>query len=189
MFNILTKKKISEATNKFLFAFLFSILIAVSAKIKVPFYPVPMTMQTFTILLTGIILGWRYGFLALSFYILEGMLGLPVFAGTPEKGVGIVYIIGPTGGYIFGYLLSVLVAGKMFDKKEYFNKKNNYFINFIKLSVAILPTYILGLIWLGNVIGWNKPILELGLYPFLLGEFFKISILVILIPKILQFKR
>jgi biotin transport system substrate-specific component len=117
------------------------------------------------------------------------VLGLPVFAGTPEKGVGIVYIIGPTGGYIFGYLLSVLVAGKMFDEKEYFNKKNNYFINFIKLLIAILPTYILGLIWLGNVIGWNKPILELGLYPFVLGEFFKISILIILIPKILKFKK
>jgi biotin transport system substrate-specific component len=186
MFNIVTKKKISEATNKVLYAFLFSILIAISAKIKVPFYPVPMTMQTFTVLLTGVMLGWKYGFLALSFYIFEGILGLPVFAGTPEKGLGVAYILGPTGGYIFGCAISAFTAGLLFNEKKYFIKKTNLVFSFLKLLLALSPTFIFGLIWLGSVIGWDKPILNLGLYPFVLGEIFKISILTIITTQILK---
>ena len=105
MNNTIVKNKVTSHTFKILIAFLFTILIALSSKISVPFYPVPMTMQTFVVLFTGFTLGARYGFIALSFYILEGALGLPVFAGTPAKGVGIAYLLGPTGGYILGLSL------------------------------------------------------------------------------------
>ena len=89
-------------------AILGSILLAVSAKIKIPFYPVPMTMQTFVVLFLGIFLGWRLGLFTVTLYLLEGIAGLPVFAGTPEKGLGLVYFTGPTMGYLIGFLAAVL---------------------------------------------------------------------------------
>ena len=73
-----------------------TIILAISAKIKIPFYPVPMTMQTFVVLLIGVIFGWKLGLVTVSLYLFEGLIGLPVFAGTPEKGMGLSYFIGPT---------------------------------------------------------------------------------------------
>ena len=186
--NILIRKKIQTNSYKILIAFLFTIVLAISSKISVPFYPVPMTMQTFIVLFTGVSLGARYGFLALSFYIFEGALGIPVFSGTPAKGIGLAYLLGPTGGYIIGFAFSALIAGMFFSKKNYFINKKNILVTFIKLSVSLIPTYLIGLIWLGTILGWNKPILELGLYPFLLGEIFKISLLTILLHKFSRFK-
>lgn len=175
-----------EFSNKILISFLFTIIIALSSKISVPFYPVPMTMQTFAVLFTGVVLGARYGFVTLAFYILEGALGIPVFAGTPEKGMGIIYLLGPTGGYIFGYAITAFFAGILITKKNNFFKNKNTFFTFIKLFICLVPTYFFGLIWLGIVIGWDKPILELGLYPFILGEIFKISLLTVIIKKVLN---
>ena len=186
--DILIKKKIQTNTYKVFIAFLFTILLSLSSKIQVPFYPVPMTMQTFIVLFTGLTLGPGYGFLALSIYILEGALGLPVFAGTPVKGIGLSYLLGPTGGYIFGFAFSALLAGMFFAQKNYFINKENIFMTFLKLIAALIPTYLIGLFWLGTILGWDKPILELGFYPFFLGEIFKISLLAILIHKFPRFK-
>ena len=88
-----------------------TLLLTISAKIKVPFYPVPMTMQTFVVVLIGITLGWKLGLATVIAYLFEGAIGLPVFAGTPEQGIGISYIIGPTGGYLIGFIFSVFIAG------------------------------------------------------------------------------
>ena len=88
-----------------------TLLLTISAKIKVPFYPVPMTMQTFVVVLIGITLGWKLGLATVIAYLFEGAIGLPVFAGTPEKGIGISYMLGPTGGYLLGFLSSVFIAG------------------------------------------------------------------------------
>lgn len=186
--DIITKRKIQSNSYKVLIAFLFTILLALSSKISVPFYPVPMTMQTFVVLFTGVSLGARYGFIALSFYILEGALGLPVFSGTPAKGIGIAYLFGPTGGYIFGFAFSALLAGILFSNKNYFIDNKNFLITFLKLIISLTPTYIIGLIWLGTIIGWNKPILELGFYPFLLSEIFKVSLLAIIMHKFSRYK-
>jgi len=134
--NIITKRKIQSNSYKVLIAFLFTILLAISSKISVPFYPVPMTMQTFVVLFTGVSLGARYGFIALSFYILEGALGLPVFSGTPAKGIGIAYLFGPTGGYIFGFAFSALLAGILFSNKNYFIDNKNFLITFLKVLVS-----------------------------------------------------
>ena len=183
MNNILINK-ISSTPNKILIAFLFSVLIAISSKISVPFYPVPMTMQTFVVLMTGVMLGARFGFVALTFYIVEGALGLPVFSGTPAKGIGLSYMMGPTGGYIIGYALSALVAGYLFSKSNKFLVKKNIVTNFAKLTIALIPTYVFGLIWLGSLLGWDKPIFEWGMYPFLIGELFKVSLLSMVISKL-----
>ena len=82
-----------------------SIVLAISSKIKIPFYPVPMTMQTFVILVIGIGFGWKLGLATVSLYLFEGIIGLPVFSGTPEKGIGLIYFTGPTMGYLIGCLL------------------------------------------------------------------------------------
>ena len=88
-----------------------TILITISAKVKIPFYPVPMTMQTFVILLIGITLGYKIGLATVTLYLFEGIIGLPVFASSPEKGIGIAYFIGPTMGYLIGFLIAVFFAG------------------------------------------------------------------------------
>ncbi len=159
-----------------------SILLTISAKIKIPFYPVPMTMQTFVVLLLGITLGKKVGFLTVSLYLFEGIFGLPVFAGTPEKGIGFVYFTGPTMGYLIGFLLAAYFAGSLNYNKGYLN-------TFFKLIFSVSFIYILGIIWLGILIGWNKPIFKLGAQPFLLAEIFKILLLLFLIPTLLKIKK
>jgi biotin transport system substrate-specific component len=156
-------------------------LITLSAKLKVPFYPVPMTMQPFVIVLLGAMLGWRLGATIILTYLLEGALGLPVFAGTPEKGIGLSYIIGPTFGYILGFVVSVLIAG-------YLNFKVNFLKRILLASICIAPIYILGMIWLGSIIGWDKPIFELGAKPFLLAELFKVLLIATILPPVLKLK-
>ena len=166
----------------FLITILGSILLTISAKIKIPFYPVPMTMQTFVVLLMGLTFGWRIGVATISLYLFEGVIGLPVFAGTPEKGLGLIYFTGPTMGYLIGFLFATFVAG-------YLNFKTNIFLIFTKLTLSVSIIYILGVIWLGNLIGWDKPVIQFGVTPFLLAELFKISILTILTKKLIKFRK
>ena len=174
---IVKKKNNIKIVKTFLVIIFGTILLTLSAKIKIPFYPVPMTMQTFVVLFMGLAFGWRIGVLTISLYLLEGIMGLPVFAGTPEKGLGLVYFMGPTMGYLIGFLFAAFLAG-------YLNLKTNFFFIFIKLILSVSIIYVFGILWLGNLIGWDKPLLELGLMPFLLAELFKISLLTILAQKI-----
>ena len=161
--------KYTKLLKYVLFALVGSILLAVSSKIKIPFYPVPMTMQTFVVLFIGIAFGWKLGVATISLYLFEGIIGLPVFSGTPEKGLGLVYFTGPTMGYLIGFLIAVYIAGK-------FVYENNLVTNFLKLSFATSIIYVFGMIWLANLIGWDKPIFQLGAQPFLLAELFKVLI-------------
>ena len=168
---------------KYIFiALLGSILLALSSKVKIPFYPVPMTMQTLVVLLIGICFGWKLGVATISLYLFEGIIGLPVFSGTPEKGLGIAYFIGPTMGYLVGFIVAGYLAGK-------FIYDNNYFLNFLKLTFAISFIYIFGILWLGNLIGWDKPIFKLGAKPFLLAEVLKILIATIAVNQIKKLRK
>ena len=159
-----------------------TIFITISAKVKIPFYPVPMTMQTFVILLIGITLGYRIGLATVALYLFEGIIGLPVFASSPEKGIGVAYFIGPTMGYLIGFLVAVYFAGLFKYDKGLIN-------TFLKLVFSVSFIYILGLIWLGTLIGWDKPIFKLGAEPFLLAELFKMLLLLFLTPILLKGKR
>ena len=159
-----------------------SILLTISSKIKIPFYPVQMTMQTFVVLFLGISFGYKIGIATVVLYLIEGILGLPVFSNSPEKGVGIVYFTGPTMGYLIGFLLATFLAG-------YLDLKTNIVSIFLKLILSVSVIYILGLIWLGILIGWDKPIFQLGAAPFLLAELFKILILTLLTKKIITFRK
>ena len=185
------KIEINKIVKIILIAVTGTLLLTISAKIKIPFYPVPMTMQTFVVLFLGIALGPKIGLLTLSLYLFEGIFGLPVFAGTPEKGIGLTYFIGPTGGYLVGFLVATYVAGSFkyescFDKFK-FNLVDGIassikisFKNLIKLIFAVSFIYIFGLLWLGYLIGWDKPIFQFGAQPFLLAELFKMLILSII---------
>ena len=178
------KIELNKVFKIILLALIGSLLLTISAKIKIPFYPVPMTMQTFVVLFLGITLGNKIGLLTISLYLFEGIFGLPVFAGTPEKGIGLIYFTGPTMGYLVGFLLATYIAG-IFQYKDIFKEKFlEFFKNYFKLLFAVTFIYILGLIWLGYLIGWDKPIFKLGAEPFLLAESFKILLLTIIAGKI-----
>ena len=172
----------SKLVKNLFIALMGTILLAISAKIKIPFYPVPMTMQTLVVLLIGIGFGWKLGVLTITLYLFEGIIGLPVFSGTPEKGIGLIYFTGPTMGYLIGFLVATFLAGK-------YNYSNNLIINFLKLSLATSFIYILGMLWLGSLIGWDKPIFEFGAKPFLLAELFKILLATFAINLVKKIKK
>jgi len=165
-----------------LIIFLGSVLLTLSSKIKIPFYPVPMTMQTFVVLFLGMSFGYKIGLATVSLYLIEGIIGLPVFSNSPEKGVGLVYFTGPTMGYLIGFLIATFLAG-------YFKFEGNLLNSFIKLLISVSTIYILGVFWLGSLIGWDKPIIQLGVTPFLLAEMFKIVILTLLAKNILKLRK
>ena len=174
-----------------LIVFLSSILLTISSKIKIPFYPVPMTMQTFVVLFLGISFGYKIGLATVSLYLIEGIVGLPVFSNSPEKGVGIIYFTGPTMGYLIGFLPAVFLTGYL--KLEDWTKKENrnvefFFINLLKLLISVSVIYLLGLLWLSNLIGFEKAIL-FGFKPFWIAELFKILLLAFLTPLVLKLRK
>ena len=174
--------KYSKIIKNLFIALIGTIILAISSKIKIPFYPVPMTMQTLVVLIIGIGFGWKLGVATISLYLFEGIIGLPVFSGTPEKGIGLIYFTGPTMGYLIGFLLAVFFAGK-------FNYDKSIIKNFIKLTFATSFIYILGMAWLGGLVGWEKPIFKLGAQPFLLAELFKILLATFAIHQIKKIKK
>ena len=174
-----------------LIVFLGSILLAISSKIKIPFYPVPMTMQTFVVLFLGISFGYKIGLATVSLYLIEGIVGLPVFSNSPEKGVGIIYFTGPTMGYLIGFLPAVFLTGYL--KLDDWTKKDNrnlefFFINLLKLLISVSVIYLFGLLWLSNLIGFEKAIL-FGFKPFWIAELFKILLLAFLTPLVLKLRK
>ena len=133
-------------------------------------------------LFLGISFGYKVGVTTIFLYLLEGIAGLPVFSNSPEKGIGIAYFVGPTMGYLIGFIFACFLAG-------YFKYNSNYLINFLKILVSTSIIYIFGVIWLGTLIGWDKPILQLGVFPFLLAEFFKMLLLTLLIKKVIRLRK
>ena len=173
---------IQKVLKTFVLIFLGTMALTISAKLKIPFYPVPMTMQTFVVLFLGLAFGYKIGLATVGVYLLEGIIGIPVFSNSPEKGVGLVYFTGPTMGYLIGFLSAVFFAG-------FLNLRNNIFIIFSKLIFSVSTIYLFGVLWLGTLIGWDKQILQLGVAPFLLAELFKICLLTLLTKKIIKFRK
>ena len=160
-----------------------SLALWLSAKLQVPFYPVPITMQTFVVLMIGTAFGWRLGAATVALYLAQGALGLPVFAGTPEKGIGIAYMVGPTGGYLVGYVAAAALCG--FLASRGWDRR----ISTTALSMLLgnIVIYAFGLAWLGTVVGWDKPVLAWGLIPFVPGDLVKIALAAVLLPQAWKF--
>ena len=153
-------------------------LLFLSAKINLPMYPVPMTMQTFAVLAIGMAYGWRLGGATLLLYLAEGAVGLPVFAGTPEKGVGLAYMLGGTGGYLVGFVLAAVLVGWLAER----GWDRNPATTALAMLLGNIIIYVPGLIWLGSLFGWDKPILEWGLTPFLVGDGVKLLLAAAVLP-------
>ena len=157
-----------------------SLLLTLSAKLSLPFYPVPMTLQTLVVLCLGMALGPRLGAVTVRAYLAQGAMGLPVFAGTPEKGVGIAYMLGTTGGYLLGFVVAAYVVGKLAQRA--WDRSISTTIAAMLIGNTII--YLFGLLWLGSVVGWDKPVIAWGLTPFLLGDLAKTLIAAALLPAI-----
>ena len=180
--DLLKTISIQKILKTFVLIFLGTMALTVSAKLKIPFYPVPMTMQTFVVIFLGLAFGYKIGFATVFVYLLEGIIGIPVFSNSPEKGVGLIYFTGPTMGYLVGFLSAVFLAG-------YLNLTSNIFVNFSKLVFAVSTIYLFGILWLGTLIGWDKPILQLGVTPFLLAELFKVCLITLLANNVIKFRK
>jgi len=155
-----------------------SLLLWASARLQVPFYPVPMTMQTFVVLMIGAAYGWRLGAATVALYLLQGALGMPVFAGTPEKGIGLAYMAGPTGGYLVGYVAAAAVTGALAGRG--WDRRVSTTLLAMLAGTAVI--YAFGIGWLGTVVGWDKPVLAWGLTPFLLGDLVKLALAAAVLP-------
>ena len=175
------KKTQTNIFKSVLLIFFGSLILTLSAKIQTPYVPVPTTMQTFAVLLLGMSLGYKLATITVIVYLIEGMLGMPVFA----KGGGIIYLTGPTSGYLFGFIFASFAAG-------FLKKDNSYFYVFFYLLFSVSIIYIIGLLWLWNFIGLEKNFIDIfyiGAKPFLLVEFYKLFILTILSSQILKLRK
>jgi biotin transport system substrate-specific component len=158
-------------------------VLAVAAKIKVPMWPVPITMGTFAVLSIGAAYGARLGLVTIFGYMLIGALGFDVFAGSTAEKFGLEYMMGGTGGYLVGYVLATVLLGYL--------ARLGWDRSAPKMALAMVMgnalIYIPGLIWLGMLFGWDKPILAWGLTPFLVGDVVKLVLAAALFPAIWKF--
>lgn len=156
-------------------------LLWLSAKAKVDIGPVPVTLQTLVILSLGAAYGWRLGAATLMLYLAEGAAGLPVFAGTPEKGIGLSYMAGPTGGYLLGFVLAAAVTGYLAER----GFDRNPFKMCAAMLLATAVIYLPGLVWLSTLIGGEKAI-QFGFMPFIWGDLIKAALAAAMFPAIWQ---
>ena len=172
----------SRMTTDAALVILGSVLLVVVARISVPFVPVPMTMQSLVVVGLGLTLGARRGALAVLLYLAEGAVGLPVFAGTPEKGIGLAYMSGPTGGFLAGFVLTAFAAGWLAER----GWDRSVWKTALAAIVATALMYLPGLLWLGTMMGFNAKLLAAGLYPFIPGDLMKAALAAALIPTIVR---
>lgn len=144
-----------------------SLILGLSAQMefRLPFTPVPVTAQTFVVMLIGSFLGSNRGILAIFLYLAAGVWGLPVFSGF---GAGLHHILGPTGGYILGFIGGAYVAGTFIKHGD----NHSFFYTFLIMLLSCATIYIVGILWLGAHLGFNN-VLELGLLPFIAGDILK----------------
>jgi len=152
-----------------------SLLVGLCAQFTIPFFPVPITGQTFALFLIALTYGSKLGGATIFLYLVEGAIGLPVFAGGAG---GFRIFTGPTAGYLFGFFLVAIVCGRLAEK--------GFDRSYLKIALVMLIGNIVlftpGLLWLGFFMGWDKPILAWGLYPFIPGDIIKMTLVVSLLP-------
>jgi biotin transport system substrate-specific component len=174
----------AAAMGTVLAAIVGSLLLAASAKVQVPFFPVPMTMQTFVVVALGMLYGPGLALLTVAIYFVQGLAGLPVFAGTPERGLGLAYLAGPTGGYLVGFLLAMPAVGWLARR----GWDRSYALGLAAAALGMLLIYVPGVLWLAVHVGIAKAI-ALGAVPFLLADLCKLTLAGLLIPALQRLRR
>lgn len=160
------EKKIANSWQRNIIFIIFATaILTISAKIQVPFYPVPMTMQTLVVMLIGIISGWKLGSLTMIIYIAEGAIGIPVFAGT---GAGPAYLLGPTGGYLIGFIFAAALTGYI---SEHGHSRSVTSIA-VTLMLGHIVLFIPGFLWLSTLAGMETAYM-VGVAPFYLATMLK----------------
>ena len=155
-------------------------LLTIAAKISIPMVPVPITMGTFAVLTVGAAYGPRLGLVTILGYLIIGAAGFDVFAGSSAEANGLTYMMGGTGGYLVGYILATLALGVA--ARQGWDRSTG------KMALAMLRgnalIYVPGLLWLGTLYGWDKPILEWGFTPFLIGDLLKLALAALVLPAV-----
>ncbi len=154
-----------------------TVLLWVSAKTQLPMWPVPMTMQSFVVLVLGMAYGSRLAGAAVIAYLLEGAFDLPVFAGTPEKGLGLAYMAGPTGGYLIGFLFAAVVVGWLAER----GWDRTLSASIAAMTIGSVLLFVPGVAWLAALMGWERAI-AFGLTPFLVGQVVKLALAAAVVP-------
>jgi biotin transport system substrate-specific component len=154
-----------------------SLLLTASAKAQVPMWPVPMTMQSFVVLVIGMAYGTRLSAATVGLYLMEGAFGLPVFAGTPEKGIGLAYMAGPTGGYLLGFFIVAVAMGWLAER----GWDRTWLWAVAAMTIGTVLQFIPGVAWLAVLIGWQKAVAA-GLIPFVLGAVLKLALAATIMP-------
>ncbi len=169
--NSLVSSLLGKKTNNFVYVLLTSIigsfLLAISSKVQIPLTPVPVTLQTLVLLVMSMFLGWRGAVGATSLYLFQGAIGLPVFA----HGGGFIILFGPTGGYLFGFLIASLVVGFLAEK----GWDKSVVLTFTSMTFGTLIIYLFGVIWLSYLKDLNTA-LVFGLLPFITPDILKICL-------------
>jgi biotin transport system substrate-specific component len=148
-----------------------SLTLTVSAKVQIPFWPVPMTLQSLVILLIGLGYGWRLGTATVLLYLGEGAVGLPVFAGTPERGIGLVYMAGPTGGYLIGFLLATAALGWLAER----GWDRSLACTGAAMAVGHIILFVPGVLWLAVLVGFEQAV-RTGVEPFVAATLVKTAL-------------
>jgi biotin transport system substrate-specific component len=167
----------ARTARNVLLALVGTLALTVSAKTQIPFWPIPMTMQTFVVLVIGMAYGSRLGLATVAMYLLEGAFGLPVFAGTPEKGAGLAYMVGPTGGYLFGFVVAAWVCGRLAERG--FDRSPLKAL--VAMSVGHVLIFVFGVAWLAQLMGIEKAFM-VGVLPFWAATIVKTMLGVLTLP-------
>ena len=167
-----------------LLAVLGTAMLTLSAKLQVPFWPVPMTMQTFVVLVIGMAYGWRLAGATVMLYLLEGAVGLPVFAGTPERGIGLAYMAGPTGGYLVGFVVAAAMLGWLAER----GWDRTLGRTLVAMALGHSVIFACGVVWLANSVGWDRAV-TVGLTPFWAATILKTFLGAAVLPLAWRFAR
>lgn len=170
---------LSRVARAALLALVGTVILVVSARAQVPFVPVPMTLQTLAVLLIGAAFGARLGAATMLLYLLEGAIGLPVFAGTPQHGIGLAYMMGPTGGFLVSYLFAAAIVGWFAERGA-----DRSFVRLLgAMAIAEIVIFGLGFAWLARFLG-PASAFSLGVAPFLIGDAVKTLLAALLVPAV-----
>ena len=167
-------EQFSQLTN-FVTVIICSLLLILSAKIKVDLYPVPMTLQPLAVLMIAMLCGRNISVAAVSLYLFQGMVGIPVFA----YGGGLLYLLGPTGGFLFGFLFASMIIGELADRG--WGKQN--FKSVFAMLTGLMVIYAFGIFQLSILKGFDFAIIN-GLKPFIVGDLYKLILAALILPQI-----